>query len=157
MLAKRPAAGEHARAVAKLRCRGYRTKVTPRGFSVPRRFGLLAATWALALVVAGCGENKRDVFMRGLEIEGIAEKGPCALHYAENAQAATLSGNDVAECLRQTELAIAEYEKAATMGLAGDPEFVTVYDRSKVRRERLASMLKHVRAMETTQMVEGRR
>lgn len=114
--------------------------------------------WCLvaSLGFVACGENKRDVFLRGLEIEGAAEKGPCKLHYAENAQAASLSGNDVAECLRQTELAIVEYEKAKSMGLGGDPEFDSVYDRSKVRRERLASMLKHVRAMETDQAVQGR-
>lgn len=110
----------------------------------------------MTLAVAGCGENRRDVFARGLEIENAAEQGPCKLHYAENAQAATLTGNNVAECLRQTDLAMVEYDKAAALGMAKDPEFVSVYDRAKVRRERLASMLKHVRAMETQQMVEGR-
>lgn len=108
----------------------------------------------VACALVACGENKRDVFLRGLEIEGAAEKGPCALHYAENAQAASLSGDDVASCLRETERAMVEYEKAAALGLAKDPEFIEVYDRAKLRRERLESMLKHVRAMETNQMLD---
>lgn len=119
---------------------------------------MIRASVALAIVAAaiGCGENKRDVFLRGLELEGAAEKGPCKLHYAENAQAASLSGDDVAECLRLTEQAIVEYERAAALGLASDPEFVEVYDRAKLRRGRLQSMLKHVRAMETDQLVDTR-
>lgn len=108
------------------------------------------------LLAGGCGENRRDIFLRGLEIEGAAEKGPCRLHYAENAQAAALTGDNVAECLRQTELAIAEYEKAGAMGLDSEPDFVATYERAKERRERLASMLKHVRAIETSQMVDTR-
>lgn len=127
------------------------------GAVVIRRSRLVSAV-ALALLssVGGCGENKRDVFLRGLEIEGAAEKGPCRLHYAENAQAASLSGDDVANCLRETERAIVEYDRAAALGLAKEPEFIEVYDRAKLRRERLESMLRHVRAMETNQMVDSR-
>lgn len=118
----------------------------------------LVCVAALALLssVLGCGENKRDVFLRGLEIEGAAEKGPCRLHYAENAQAASLSGDNVADCLRETERAIVEYDRAAALGLGKDPEFIEVYDRAQVRRTRLESMLRHVRAMETSQMVDSR-
>ncbi len=114
--------------------------------------------WCLGVVMAStaCGENKRDVFQRGLEIESAAEQGPCKLHYAQNAQAASLSGDNVANCLQQTELALVEYERAAKLGLAKDPEFVEVLERAKLRRGRLESMLKHVRAMETDQLVEAR-
>jgi hypothetical protein len=107
------------------------------------------------LLVAACGENKRDVFMQGLEIEGAAERGPCKLHYAENAQAASLSGDMVDECLRQTEQALALYDKAAQLGLK-DPEFITVYERAKERKQRLEQMLKMVRSIETDQIVQGR-
>lgn len=116
----------------------------------------MAIAAVLAAPALGCGENKRDILQRGLEIEGAAEKGPCRLHYAENAQAATLSGDDVAECLQQTELALVEYDKAAQTGLAKEPEFIQIYERAKVRRTRLQGMLKMVREMETTQLVEGR-
>jgi hypothetical protein len=107
------------------------------------------------LLVAACGENKRDVFMQGLEIEGAAERGPCKLHYTENAQAASLSGDMVDECLRQTEQALALYDKAAQLGLK-DPEFVTVHERAKERKQRLEQMLKMVRSIETDQIVQGR-
>jgi hypothetical protein len=127
------------------------------GAVVIRRSSILS--WvALVLVTAaaGCGENKRDVFLRGLEIENAAEKGPCRLHYAENAQAASLTGDAVADCLRETERAMVEYDRAAALGLSKDPEFMEVYERATVRRGRLESMLKHVRAMETSQMVDSR-
>ena len=67
-----------------------------------------------------------------------------------------LSGDNVAKCLQQTELALVEYEKAATLGLVKDPDFVEVFERAKLRRGRLQTMLKHVRAMETDQLVDGR-
>ncbi len=117
---------------------------------------VVALVALVASLLAGCGENRRDVFLRGLEIEGAAEKGPCRLHYAENAQAAALTGDNVAECLRQTDLAIAEYEQAGAMGLDTEPDFIATYDRAKQRRDRLASMLKNVRAIETSQMVDTR-
>jgi hypothetical protein len=146
---------KHARdEVAPPPTRSYRSPVSRR-----RSFAAHARVLAIgtcAVLLAACGENRRDVFTRGLEIENAAEQGPCKLHYTQNAQAAALSGDNVAECLRQTELAIVEYDKAAALGLANDPEFTTVYERAKVRRDRLASMLKHVRAMETAQMVDTR-
>lgn len=108
----------------------------------------------IALFVTACGENKRDVFMQGLEIEGAAEKGPCRLHYAENAQAAALSGDMVDECLRETDKALALYDKAAQLGLK-DPEFLEVHARAKDRKQRLESMLKMVRSIETDQLIKG--
>jgi len=109
----------------------------------------------VVLVAAACGENKRDVFMQGLEIEGAAERGPCRLHYAENAQAAPLSGDKVDECLRQTDAALALYDKAEQLGLK-DPEFIEVHVRAKERKQRLEQMLKMVRSIETDQLVQGR-
>jgi hypothetical protein len=126
------------------------------GVGIRRSSLLPCAALVLVTSAVGCGENKRDVFLRGLEIENAAEKGPCRLHYAENAQAASLTGDAVADCLRETERAMVEYDRAAALGLSKDPEFMEVYERATVRRGRLESMLKHVRAMETSQMVDSR-
>ncbi len=104
----------------------------------------------LALFAVGCGENKRDVFLKGLEIEGAAERGPCRLHYQSSTQPAALSGDTVQECLELTEQALREYDKAASLGLK-DPEFVSVHDRAKERKARLEAMLKTVRMMERGQ------
>lgn len=116
---------------------------------------------ALALALActlllGCGENRRDIFQRGLEIEGAAEKGPCALQFDEKAKAVSLNGDDIAACLRETERAIELYEQAKAKGLESDPEFVRIYEQSKLRKEKLASMLKQVRLMENEQLVDSR-
>ena len=120
----------------------------------PRSLASLLVLFAVSGAL-GCGENKRDVFMQGLEIEGAAEKGPCRLHYADDSPAAALSGDMVAECLRQTEQALVLYDKAAALGLK-DPEFITVHERAQQRRVRLEGMLKMVRGIETDQLVHGR-
>jgi hypothetical protein len=114
-----------------------------------------ASTMLVLLAALGCGENRRDVFQQGLEIEGAAERGPCMLHYAKNSPAAPLSGDMVDECLRQTDLALVQYDRAAALGLA-DPEFVAVHERAKERKQRLEQMLKMVRSIETDQLVHGR-
>lgn len=111
---------------------------------------MLLVPVVLALVATACGENKRDVFMKGLEIEGTAERGPCRLHYQTGNQPAVLSGDTVQECLELTEQALREYDKAASLGLK-DPEFVTVHERAKERKARLEAMLKTVRMMERGQ------
>lgn len=118
--------------------------------------GIARASWLALVLLTGCGENRRDVFMTGLEIEGAAEKGPCRLHYAKDAPAAVLSGDDVAQCLKQTELALTYYDKAAALGLR-DPQFVSVHDRAKERKTRLEGMLKMVRAIETDQAMSKAR
>jgi hypothetical protein len=103
---------------------------------------------ALVAALAGCnGETRHDVYMKGLTIEGDAERGPCKLHYGGDSFAATLSGDQVAECLRLTEQALELYDRAAQMGLA-DPDFVKVHERAKERKGRLESMLRNVRQIE---------
>ena len=101
----------------------------------------------LALLLGGCGDTKYDVYMKGLEIEGEAERGHCALQYQADAKAAVLSGDQVVLCLRETEKALEYYDKAAQMGY-DDPEFVKVHERAKERKKRLEGMLKTVREME---------
>jgi hypothetical protein len=103
-----------------------------------------------------CGENRRDIFQRGLEIEGAAERGPCALQFDEKAKAVSLNGDDIAACLHETERALELYEQARAKGLESDPEFVRIYEQAKVRKEKLGSMLKQVRLMENDQLVDTR-
>jgi hypothetical protein len=123
-------------------------------------FAVVVRTFIVVVVVAavemGCGENRRDIFQRGLEIEHAAEKGPCALQFDEKAKAVSLNGDDIAACLRETERAIVEYDKAAAKGLGSDPEFTRIYEQAKLRRDKLGSMLKQVRLMENEQLVDTR-
>ena len=102
------------------------------------------------------GENRRDIFQRGQEIEGAAERGPCALQFDEKAKAVSLSGDNIAACLRETEKALELYEQAKAKGLDSDPEFVRIYEQAKARKEKLGSMLKQVRMMENEQLVDTR-
>lgn len=107
----------------------------------------------MGTAAAGCGETKYDVYLKGLEVEGEASRGACKLEYADNSQqgsmasAATLSGDQVASCLKATEDALGFYERAAAMGYRG-PEFDQTYERAKARKDRLTSMLRIVRDME---------
>jgi len=107
----------------------------------------------------GCGESKYDVYMRGLEIEGNAERGPCKLHYEQGEQAARLDRSQITTCLKETQLAIEQYEKAKQMGYE-DADFTRVYERAKERKGRLESMIEMVGEMErdaaTAQLPGGR-
>lgn len=118
---------------------------------MPMSFSRLVAAFATfaCLTAPGCGQSrtKHDVYMEGLQLEAAAEKGPCKLHYAKGAKAASLSGDQVQECLRRTEEAIALYEEAAKLGM-DDPDFERVRSRAHERKERLEGMLDSVRAME---------
>ena len=97
--------------------------------------------------LAGCGESKYDVYMKGLEIEGDAERGPCKLHYAEGEHAARLDRGQLTTCLQETQKAIVQYEKAKEMGYA-DPDFTRVYERALARRDRLEEIIEMVGQME---------
>lgn len=95
----------------------------------------------------GCGENKHDIYMRGLEIEGDAERGPCKLQYAKGEHAARLDRSQLTTCLVETQRAIAEYEKAKTLGY-DEAGFAKVYDRAHEREARLEQMIEMVGEME---------
>lgn len=95
----------------------------------------------------GCGETKYDVFMKGQEIEGDAERGPCKLTYAKGEHAAQLSRGQLTQCLDETEKAIVLYEKAKSMGYA-DLDFDKVYSRAKERKANLEQMIEMVAQME---------
>ena len=107
--------------------------------------------FVVVLAAAGCGENKRDVYAKGLEIETTADKGPCRVHFEKSLGASVINGDIIAECLRQTELALAYFDKAAEMGLT-DIDFVEVHERARERKARLEGMLKMVRQMERDQV-----
>jgi hypothetical protein len=112
-----------------------------------------ACTAALLALGLGCGgESKYDIYMKGAAIEGEAERGVCRLHYTEASQAAPLSGDQVLQCLRETEKALEHYERAAAMGY-GDVDFQRVHARAIERKERLESMLAMVREMEREQII----
>jgi hypothetical protein len=109
--------------------------------------------WVAALVPSlACGETKYDIYMKGAEIEGAAERGVCQLQYTEPSQAAPLSGDQVLRCLRETDRALEYYERAAAMGFE-DVDFKRVHARAIERKERLESMLSMVREMERDQLV----
>lgn len=101
----------------------------------------------LVALLVGCGESSYDVYMRGLEIEGDAERGPCKLHYAKGEHAARLDKSQLTTCLVETQRAIAEYEKAKTMGYA-EAGFAKVYERAHEREARLEQMIEMVGEME---------
>ena len=116
---------------------------------------LAVSLGVLCLLAGGCGKTKYDIYLEGAKIEGDAERGPCKLHYAKDAQAAELTGDNVALCLKETERALALYEQAASMGY-DDADFLAAHERAKGRLERLKSMLSMVREMEREQNVGAR-
>lgn len=85
--------------------------------------------------------------MRGMAVEGDAERGPCKVAYDMNAGAAVLSGDQVQQCLTMQQEALALYEQAAAMGMK-DLEFVRTRDQALARVKRLEGMLTTVREME---------
>ncbi|MEM6296173.1 MAG: hypothetical protein AAGA54_33180 [Myxococcota bacterium] len=107
----------------------------------------LALTLLSSVCAAGCGESKYDVYMKGLEIEGDAERGPCKLTYEQGEHAARLDRGQLVHCLQETDKAIAQYDKAKSMGYE-DADFTRVYDRAQARKVRLEQMIEMVGVME---------
>jgi hypothetical protein len=111
----------------------------------------LRSALVLALVLAGCGENRRDVYAKGLEVEAEAERGACRVHYEQELGASVINGDIIAECLRLTELALSYFDRAAELGLK-DIDFVEVHERARARKKNLEGMLTMVRDMEREQV-----
>ena len=115
--------------------------------------------WAVALgaALAACpsGETRHDAYMKGLQTEGEAERGPCKLTFDGGLRAQVLDSAQVAECLRMQEQAIAHYERARDLGMKGDPAFEQTYARALERRKRLESMLRNIARLER-EKVEAR-
>lgn len=92
-------------------------------------------------------ETKHDLYMRGMAIEGEAERGECKLVYDSELQAHSLDGDKVQLCLAKIEEALALYEQAAQKGM-DDVDFKHTYERAAQTRDKLQGMLKMVREME---------
>lgn len=99
------------------------------------------------VLVAACGETRREVYMRGMKVEREAEQGPCKLMYDKELGANVLSGDQVQHCLKGQEEALAIYDQAAAMGLK-DVDFVAAHERARERVKKLEMMLQQVREME---------
>ncbi len=112
-----------------------------------RRFYALAGCCLWFGLASACGENKRELYMQGMKVEGEAERGVCKLIYDSDAQAHVLDGDQVLSCLRQTDEALALYERAAALGLA-DLDFVRTHEKAVARKKNLEMILKNVREME---------
>ncbi len=108
------------------------------------------AVFFLAVAVFACGssETKFDVYMKGMQIEGAAERGPCKLTFDGGVRAQTLSGDQVQDCLARQEEALELYEKARSMGMGEDVEFMATYTKAQERKANLESMLRQIRRME---------
>jgi len=98
-------------------------------------------------LVSACGENRRELYMQGMNIEGDAERGVCKLIYDSTAQAHVLDGDQVQSCLQRTEDALALYERAAALGLK-EADFVRTHEKALERKKNLEMMLRAVREME---------
>ncbi len=108
---------------------------------------MLSMVVSTMVALVGCGETKYDIYMKGLEIEGDAERGPCKLTYAKGAHAAQISSGKLTQCLRETEKALALYQQAAELGYA-DADFKKVHARAQERKATLENMLEMVLQME---------
>lgn len=112
---------------------------------------LVSAVLGAGVLVGGCGESPYEIFVKGLEIEGEAERGACKLQFSDQVQAHTISGDQVAWCLKELEKALVYYDQAAAKGYE-DENFKRVHARALERKQRLESMLKAVRGMEREQL-----
>ncbi len=108
---------------------------------------LPALVSVLCTGLSACGENKRELYMQGMKLEGEAERGVCKLIYDSEVQAHVLDGGQVLACLKQTEEALVLYERAAGLGLK-DLDFVRTHEKALERKKNLEMMLKAVREME---------
>ncbi|MGB1700061.1 MAG: hypothetical protein ACPHRO_08920 [Nannocystaceae bacterium] len=104
----------------------------------------------------GCSsETSYDVFVRAQQLEGEAERSACKLVFDSSAGAHVISSDDVARCLRQNKLALAEYERAGALGFRGE-----AFDRAVLaardRVARLESMVRTVTMLEREQAAEQR-
>lgn len=104
---------------------------------------------------AGCEkkETKYDVFMRGLQLEGEAERGPCKMMWDAESQHHVINAAQINACLKAQEEALAVFEEAKGMGYTG-PDFDRVYLRAGERRDRLKQMLKWVANREKEHLIE---
>ena len=122
-----------------------------RGWLLPS-----AAVAAALSLGSGCpSETSYDVFVRAQQLEGDAERSACKLVFDSSRGAHVISSEEVARCLRQNLVALAEYERAGSLGFKGD-----AYDRALLaardRVTRLESMVRTVTMLEREQAAATR-
>lgn len=118
--------------------------------------GPWVALMVALLGVQGCqAETSYDVFVKAQQLEGEAERSACKLVFDSSQGAHMISSDEVARCLRQNEVALAEYERAGALGFNGD-----AYDRALLaardRVVRLGSMVRTVTMLEREQTADSR-
>lgn len=114
---------------------------------------IVLSTLVLAGVSACNMETANDVYMRGLEVEGDAERNVCRLVFDTAAKAHVLNSGKIKDCLDRNREALDLYEKAGEMGQTGlDFEYKLEDARSRVKK--LESMYRTVKMMETDATLE---
>jgi hypothetical protein len=98
-------------------------------------------------------ETATDLYMKGLEVEGAAERGPCKLLWDQAARVHTLNSGRVSECLAEQKKALSWYEKAAVKGQTGQ-DFQYQLEDARARVQKLESMLRTIQRMEADQIRE---
>jgi hypothetical protein len=115
---------------------------------------LLPKILLTTLVFAGLSacnmETSNDVYMKGLEIEGQAEREVCRLVYDTGAKAHVLNSGKVKDCLEKNKQALTLYEKAKDMGQSGLDLQYKLED-AQARVKKLEEMYRMVKMIETEQ------
>lgn len=126
-----------------------------RPSSSPLRLLAFAGFAVLIATGGGCQkkETKYDVFLRGLQLEGEAERGPCKLMWDAEAQHHVINAAQINACLEAQVAALEVYEEAKAMGYAG-PDFERVHARALERQARLKQMLDWVGDREQEKLIE---
>lgn len=118
---------------------------------------LLPKILLTSLVFAGLSacnmETSNDVYMKGLEIEGHAERNVCRLVFDSDAKAHVLDSGKVKDCLDKNKEALALYEKAKDMGQTG-LDFQYKLEDAQARVKKLEEMYRMVKMIETEQTLE---
>lgn len=114
---------------------------------------VLITTLMCAGLFACNTETANDVYMRGLEVEGDAERNVCKLVWDSNEKAHVLNSGKINDCLERNREALVLYEKAKEMGQTG-LDFQHKLEDAQARVAKLESMYKVVKMMETDQTLE---
>lgn len=99
------------------------------------------------VLVAGCGESPREVYLQGMKAEGEAERGPCKLIFDQQLGQNVISADQIQSCLKGQEDAAALYDRAAALGLK-DLDFERTREQAHERAKRLRLMLSTLRELE---------
>ncbi len=102
--------------------------------------------------VSGCGgENRHDVYVEALRIEGRAERQQCRLGFDADSHTNVLSSGRAAGCLYELRRAKTMYAKAKTLGYTGRDIDDKIEDLA-VKIKRLQTMVEIVSGIERDQL-----